>query len=165
MFDDIAVSESGQVFLEEDPGNNAYVAKQWLYDIESGKLVQIAQHDPARFSVGGTAFLTQDEESSGVIDASEILGKGWYLFDTQAHFPTAPSSSRVASCRRSTSRPGRSTSCSGSRNSPGPIRLTSIRPGPLRRPGRERWPRKPAPTARVCAGRLRYAANGGSSFG
>ena len=87
MFDNIAVSESGQVFLEEDPGNNAYVAKQWLYDIESGRLVQIAQHDPARFAVGAPSFLTQDEESSGVIDASEILGKGWYLFDTQAHFP------------------------------------------------------------------------------
>ena len=87
MFDNIAVSESGQVFLEEDPGNNAYIAKQWLYDIESGRLVQIAQHDPARFAVGAPSFLTQDEESSGVIDASEILGKGWYLFDTQAHFP------------------------------------------------------------------------------
>jgi hypothetical protein len=86
MFDNIAVSESGQVFLEEDPGNNAYIAKQWLYDIESGKLVQISQHDPARFAVGSPGFLTQDEESSGVVDASDVLGKGWYLFDTQAHF-------------------------------------------------------------------------------
>ena len=58
-----------------------------MYDIASGKLAQITQHDPARFAVGASAFLTQDEESSGVIDASQILGKGWYLFDTQAHFP------------------------------------------------------------------------------
>jgi hypothetical protein len=86
MFDNIAVSDSGQVFIEEDPGNNAYIAKQWLYDIESGRLVQIAQHDPTRFGVGGSAFITRDEESSGVIDASGVLGKGWYLFDVQAHF-------------------------------------------------------------------------------
>jgi hypothetical protein len=87
MFDNIAVSESGQVFIEEDPGNNAYVAKQWLYDIDSGKLVQIARHDPDRFLSGSPGFLTQDEESSGVIDASDILGKGWFIFDTQAHYP------------------------------------------------------------------------------
>ena len=88
MFDNIAVSESGQVFLEEDPGNNAYIAKQWLYDIESGKLVadRTARSRPLRRR-SDASFLTQDEESSGVIDASEILGKGWYLFDTQAHFP------------------------------------------------------------------------------
>ena len=49
--------------------------------------MQISQHDPARLAVGAPAFLTQDEESSGVIDASQILGKGWYLVDAQAHFP------------------------------------------------------------------------------
>jgi len=32
--------------------------------------------------------LTQDEESSGVIDASAILGEGWYLLDQQAHYAT-----------------------------------------------------------------------------
>jgi Bacterial protein of unknown function (DUF839) len=90
MFDNIAVSENGQVFLEEDPGNSPYVAKQWLYDMESGKLVQIGQHDPARFVSGASGFLTQDEESSGVIDASEVLGKGWFIFDTQAHFANGP---------------------------------------------------------------------------
>jgi hypothetical protein len=29
------------------------------------------------------AFLTQDEESSGIIDAEEILGRGWFLLDVQ----------------------------------------------------------------------------------
>jgi len=28
---------------------------------------------------------TQDEESSGIIDASDILGRGWFLLDVQAH--------------------------------------------------------------------------------
>ena len=30
-------------------------------------------------------FITQDEESSGIIDASEFLGKGSFLFDAQVH--------------------------------------------------------------------------------
>jgi hypothetical protein len=34
-------------------------------------------------------FLTQDEESSGIIDASDILGEGWFLLDVQAHYSLA----------------------------------------------------------------------------
>jgi len=49
---------------------------------------QIAQHDPQRFISGAPAFLTQDEESSGVIDMAGILGPGWYLLDVQAHYAT-----------------------------------------------------------------------------
>jgi hypothetical protein len=90
MFDNITVSKSGQIVLQEDPGDQAYVAKVWLYDIASGELVQIGQHDPERFRVGAPGFLTKDEESSGVIDVSDILGQGWYLFDVQAHYPNGP---------------------------------------------------------------------------
>jgi hypothetical protein len=32
-------------------------------------------------------FLTQDEESSGIIPLDKILGQGWYLADVQAHYP------------------------------------------------------------------------------
>ncbi|HEX5655731.1 MAG TPA: hypothetical protein VFX59_00990, partial [Polyangiales bacterium] len=35
---------------------------------------------------GAPGFLTQDEEASGIIDASALLGNGWYLLDTQAHY-------------------------------------------------------------------------------
>jgi hypothetical protein len=35
---------------------------------------------------GAAGFLTQDEESSGVIDMAGILGPGWYLLDVQAHY-------------------------------------------------------------------------------
>jgi hypothetical protein len=89
MFDNITVSTSGQILIQEDTGNQPYIAKLWLYDIATAKLVLIAQHDPNRFAVGGTDFLTQDEESSGVIDAAGILGQGWYLFDVQAHLANA----------------------------------------------------------------------------
>jgi len=43
----------------------------------------VAQHDPLRFLTGAPLFLTQDEESSGIIDATSILGPGWFLLDVQ----------------------------------------------------------------------------------
>ena len=49
-----------------------------------------AKHDPARFgdlSAPATAPFNQDEETSGVIDMSSILGAGVYLTTDQAHFP------------------------------------------------------------------------------
>jgi hypothetical protein len=51
-------------------------------------LIQVAAHNP-KFFDGTTAnnptFITQDEESSGIIDAAHVLGDGWFLLDVQAH--------------------------------------------------------------------------------
>jgi hypothetical protein len=88
MFDNITVSADGKVTLCEDPGNNARDAAVWQYDPASDKLTKLAQHDPARFVTGGANFITQDEESSGIIDVTHILGNAGehvYLIDTQAH--------------------------------------------------------------------------------
>jgi hypothetical protein len=88
MMDNITINNRGQVIIQEDPGNQAYLAKIWLYDIATDQLVEVAHHDPERFIPGAADFLTQDEESSGIIDASAILGEGWYLLDVQAHYST-----------------------------------------------------------------------------
>jgi Alkaline phosphatase PhoX len=88
MFDNITVNDRGQVLIQEDPGNQPYLARVWLYDYASDSLTEIAKHDPDRFAVGGSAFLTQDEESSGIIPAP-FLGEGKYLADVQAHYPIA----------------------------------------------------------------------------
>ena len=90
MFDNIAVDKQGRVLIQEDPGSNNYLAKVWAYDIASAALVELAQHDPARFALGGADFLTINEESSGIIDVSDILGEGTYLLDVQAHYSTTP---------------------------------------------------------------------------
>jgi hypothetical protein len=87
MLDNIGPSATGQIVLEEDIGEQVALGKVWLYDIASDKLTQVARHDPSRFAPGGSKFITADEESSGVIDASSILGSGWYLLDVQAHNP------------------------------------------------------------------------------
>jgi hypothetical protein len=88
MMDNLTINTRGQVIIQEDPGNQALLARIWLYDIASDRLVEIAHHDPERFTPGAPGFLTQDEESSGIIDASAILGEGWYLLDVQAHYAT-----------------------------------------------------------------------------
>jgi hypothetical protein len=88
MMDNLTINTRGQVIIQEDPGNQGYLAKIWLYDIATDQLVEIAHHDPERFISGKPGFLTQDEESSGIIDVSAILGEGWYLLDVQAHYPT-----------------------------------------------------------------------------
>ncbi|MFM1936711.1 MAG: hypothetical protein RI990_1670, partial [Planctomycetota bacterium] len=48
--------------------------------------------DPARFGQPGqaaTAPFSQDEENSGVYDASESLGCGWFIGNMQAHYSLA----------------------------------------------------------------------------
>jgi Ca2+-binding RTX toxin-like protein len=84
--DNLTIDKYGHILLQEDLGNNAALGKIWQYDIATDTLTQIAQHDPARFVTGVPNFLTQDEESSGIIDAQDILGPGWFLLDTQAHY-------------------------------------------------------------------------------
>jgi len=98
MFDNITVNSRGQVLIEEDPGNQAYSAKIWLYDPSSDKLSLLAQSNPILFGsdvlgMSPSAPFTQDEEASGIIDVSSILGspgKDVYLFDVQAHYSTDP---------------------------------------------------------------------------
>jgi len=89
MFDNITVNQDGKVILCEDVGNNAHLGKVWEYDPTTDTLTQLAQHDPSRFATGGDFFLTQDEESSGVVDVTDILGSSTqnaYLIDVQAHY-------------------------------------------------------------------------------
>jgi hypothetical protein len=83
MFDNMTVDASGRVLLQEDPGNNAYLAKIWVFEPDTGDLTEVAHANPAEFSAAGSL----DEESSGIIDVSDILGPGMYLFDVQAHRP------------------------------------------------------------------------------
>jgi Alkaline phosphatase PhoX len=84
MLDNLTVNR-GRVVALEDVGSQAYLGGVWVYDIAGGGLVEIAQHDPTRFTPGAPGFLTKDEESSGVIPAP-FLGTGWYLLDVQAHY-------------------------------------------------------------------------------
>ncbi len=87
--DNIAITEKGILYLQEDHGAHARLSRIWRYDLVTGDDPRIiATHDPARFGEGGT--MTIDEESSGIIDASHIFGPGWILFTSQAHYKGQP---------------------------------------------------------------------------
>ena len=87
--DNMAIDQEGHLLIQEDPGNNAHLARILSYRIDEGDLKSIAQFDKALFSkpsiqgVPGTnaAPMTIDEESSGIIEVRE----GEFLFDAQVH--------------------------------------------------------------------------------
>lgn len=88
-FDNMVAGEDGSILIQEDPGNSSYIAKTWKFDPVSGTWTQILESDRSRFLPGAT-FLTQDEENSGIIEVTSILGrndgKRYYLADNQAHY-------------------------------------------------------------------------------
>ena len=49
----------------------------------------VAEFDHDLFAAGSPNLITIDEESSGIIDASDLLGPGWFLFDAQIHKASA----------------------------------------------------------------------------
>jgi hypothetical protein len=109
MFDNITVDADGNLMLQEDIGNQAQSGRIWKFYPRSGRLVEIARHDPARFGDrNGTVVppptppFNSDEESSGVIEITHLLrspGRGgdWERFqpgedqddEFDAHLPWA----------------------------------------------------------------------------
>ena len=83
--DNMTIDGHGNLLIQEDPGNNAQLARIVAYDIETGRRGVLAEFDPSLFREGAPRFITQDEESSGIIDAGRMLGRGWFLFDAQIH--------------------------------------------------------------------------------
>jgi len=90
MLDNMTVNEdTGLLILQEDVGNAAHNGKMWVYDPVTDSLTRVINHDRTKFGDVGapaTAPFTQDEEGSGVIDMSSILGAGYYLTSDQAHY-------------------------------------------------------------------------------
>lgn len=93
MFDNICVFNDIQgntrLMLEEDPGGAAHNAKTWLYSVATDSLVKVFESDRARFgdtNLVATAPFNNDEENSGVIDARDTLGLGWFIAVMQAHY-------------------------------------------------------------------------------
>jgi serralysin len=110
MMDNMTVTDSGLVLLQEDPGNNPRIAKVWMYDPTKDNgidplsgLTVIAEHDRDRFTnpsgptatpaPGSTTGFGRDEESSGIVEVTDMLGNDErlaFLLDTQAHYAFSP---------------------------------------------------------------------------
>ncbi len=87
--DNVAIDGDGNLLIQEDAGNNPHVSRIVAYDTRSGRRGVVATFDPEQFTREGSQFLTVNEESSGVIDAARVIGKGWFLFDAMVHVPAA----------------------------------------------------------------------------
>ena len=89
--DNITITNDGKyVLIQEDPGNNAALARIVAYRVSDSKLAVIAQFDANKFVKGGSEFMTEDEESSGIIDATKLLAKpgdtnSYFFFNAQVH--------------------------------------------------------------------------------
>ncbi len=90
MLDNLTFDPDGNLLLQEGPGDNASNARIWKYDVSNDNLLEVARHKPALVTVGQPGFLTQDEESSGIIDVSAILGYRAFLLTVQLHGSTRP---------------------------------------------------------------------------
>jgi len=101
MMDNITVDQDGNVYMQEDVGNNVRLGQIWRYSPKSGTVANLAQHDATRFLAGasadidGTSGKQSDEESSGIVDVTHLFqGESGYdtkhfryfLLDVQAHY-------------------------------------------------------------------------------
>ena len=107
MLDNMTVADDGSILLQEDPGGNERLAKIWRYNPSTDTLVELAQHNPVLLS--GTAatnpnFITNDEESSGIVDISSFLTGisgydtakySYFLIADQIHKAVASPTSQV----------------------------------------------------------------------
>lgn len=91
MLDNIGFDRFGHIYLQEDVGNNVHLGRILRYDIASDSIATVLQADPALFdnTIASPTFATLDEEASGVIDASALLGPGWFLSTMQVHKASA----------------------------------------------------------------------------
>jgi hypothetical protein len=80
MFDNITVVGDGKLLIEEDPGDNAHMAAIWNFDPKTGKAEKVLRVAPEVFlDKNSPAFLTQDEENSGIIEITDLVRKApWF---------------------------------------------------------------------------------------
>ena len=82
------INGGAKLIVQEDVGGDSRLSKVWEYDIATGQLEEIVQHDPAIFFDGGSSILTTNEESSGVVSLKNVLGEGWCAASIQVHSST-----------------------------------------------------------------------------
>lgn len=96
MPDNLTVDKAGNIYIQEDVGDNPHLGAIWRYQPKTGKLDKLAQANPEFFSKSGAHFLTENEESSGIIDVTALFAgvsgystqkNRYFLFVVQAHHP------------------------------------------------------------------------------
>jgi hypothetical protein len=87
-FDNLAfdvIDDEPKVFIQEDLGSESALSQILEYDVATGDVEEIGAFKPDLFYKGGSAFMTANEESSGIISLKNILGEGYFALSCQAH--------------------------------------------------------------------------------
>jgi Ca2+-binding RTX toxin-like protein len=92
MMDNMTISDEGLIYIQEDVGGQTHTGRILEYNPATDTVVEVAAHDVARFgspTTPATLPFNIDEESSGIIEVTDILGDAdtkAYLVDVQAHY-------------------------------------------------------------------------------
>ena len=93
MLDNMTVAANGQLLLQEDPGRNAYLPHVLQYDPKTNDLTALAAFAGKLIRKREDGGLTEDAESSGIIDVTPLFGAPGtraFLLTAQAHFAFDP---------------------------------------------------------------------------
>ncbi len=89
--DNVGIDRRGNLLIQEDPGGTATSRASSRTTCDTGDRGVVARSigrsSPRR---GRSPAATIDEESSGIIDATKLLGSDWFLFDARTTRPTRP---------------------------------------------------------------------------
>ncbi|MFZ5983756.1 MAG: alkaline phosphatase PhoX [Acidobacteriota bacterium] len=87
--DNLAMDDKGVLLIAEDPTFplSGRASSLWQVDTRTGDLVRLLEVNPA---AAGPSFEPSDWEITGTVDASRVLGSGWWLMAVQAHGVPAP---------------------------------------------------------------------------
>jgi hypothetical protein len=102
--DNMDIDEEGHLLFQEDPGVNAHPARVLAYEIASCDFATLTEFGPARFASGATGYpTTVEEESSGIIDVADLMGRGVFPSTPRStpapDCPTPPARCSTVSCR------------------------------------------------------------------
>ncbi len=101
--DNIEVDGYGNILIQEDPGNSVLRTRMFAYRIADAKFAILSQFKAQYFEPGAAQFITQDEESSGVLNVTNFLKKSktdtnkYYIFVAQVHSTIAAARPDVTS--------------------------------------------------------------------
>lgn len=89
--DNLTITEDGIVLIQEDPGANNHVSRIFAFRPSDGKIAIVAEFNKDYFAPDGSKFMTNDEETSGIINATKLLSTGaddkkhYFFFNAQVH--------------------------------------------------------------------------------
>ena len=91
--DNLEIDGMGNILIEEDPGNNPQLERMFAYRMSDGAITVLTQFKAHMFSkaASDSAFITEDEEQSGVLNVTSLLRKNskdknsYYVLNAQVH--------------------------------------------------------------------------------